>query len=837
MKKLKSERGATLLLVMGLILILVLLMTPLLMNLNVGLLQTATDGHTEVAFDEAESAAAVYKRLFNEAVKVEEAKNSHLEESDAVALATNLHTAKLFPNLQVTPLISASKKAVQFASYSGTGQQKRGRAVELGFEQITSTTTETGNSTSEDVFYWKHGVVMDKSNYNNIFTNVGTSPNTKNYQFINNSYPSNNYTTEFNDYMKKYTGESFATRSAFTFNAWPVVTLDQPLPALPVPAEVTAISNANTNNTTLSPRDSSGINYSGNVNFTASSSPVTINKLGNGNAIEATGSVTFTAPSQVTLKGSIKIGQDLIADNNSGNGQFIVEGNVLVRGNAKFTQKSEYIYIKGDLLVQGDLSIGQITKEIVVDGNVIVGGNIQFPSTVEKLVVKGSLSSGSTIEFMNTVKPIIIGGNFLAGKDMNFLNTVEYLQVKGVISAINNITFSNTVGIISAGNWSTEWSSESGNGESFYLAGTVVGNDRHSIIAGNILDFNNTITTLRSTGNLSANTLLIKNTMTNIRINGSMIANGDISIIKPITDWIITENLYSNGLIRFFTVHKFLIKGSVYARTKITNSSTFTNFTVEGSMLSQGPIELENTLNNFKIGGNLLSLDSISFGNTVKNLSIGGNIQAINNIQFYNDTDVMNVSGNIIAGSNMVFAGLKNTTISGSVLVKNNVTFYNERKGNYGISNVIINGDFIAKGAMEFYEVFDLTVNGAVASGADMTFIIKITKFQVAKDIMTSGSFIVAENMSVDKGWKVTGMLAALRDIRFTNNISDGVTFGGFYSGGSVTLANWYGNGSSAKGNIKIKHNPPSTTITKEITITKTKISTNWNSRVTYGSP
>lgn len=781
MKKLKSERGATLLLVMGLILILVLLMTPLLMNLNVGLLQTATDGHTEKAFDEAESAAAVYKRLFNEAVKVEEAKKSYLEESDAVALATNLNAARLFPNLQVTPLITTSKKAVEFASYSGAGQQKRGRAVQLGFEQIKTTTTENSNSTSEDVFYWKHGVVMNRPNYNYIYTNVGTSPNNKNYEFISNSYPSAKYTTEFNDYMKKYTGDSFNTRLAH----WPVVTLDQPLPSLPIPAEVMAINNVSTQKSkNFSSGD--GINWAGDVNLTTSSSEVTINKLSNGNAIETTGSVTLPAWSKSTFNGNVKVGQNFTARGNGGDRTLTINGNLMVRGNANFSDNYNAIYVKGNLLVNEDLTIGDVYTEMVVEGDLIVGKKINFSGKLVKLTVKGSISSGTSISF-NNGGAIIVNGDLISGTNFYITSAFDYLQVKGAISARENITFTNSIGIISAGNWSNEWSSQSNDGQAAYLAGTAVGNDRKSIIAGNTLDFNNTITTLRVTGNISSKILFIRNTMRNVRVNGSIITNGDLSIAESVTDWMINEHFYSNGTTTLPTTQKLHIKGTFYSKTKIRGSSTLDNVIVQGSLLSQGPIVFDNTINNVNIGGDLVSNSEI----TLKSVT--------------------------------------NSTVNGYMLANGEINFSND------IDNFTLNNDMIAQGDISFMHLASIKVNGAIAAKGNLAFKNTLGACTVTKDLIAAGSISIQGG--INSGFKVNGMLAALKDISFKNNIGDGVTFGGFYSGGSTSFAGWYGDGYSAKGNIKIKHNPPSTTITKEITIIKTKISNNWNSRATYGQP
>jgi hypothetical protein len=788
MNQLRSKKGYTLLLVLGFVLILALVITPLAVSLNVGYLQAVTDGHSEAAFIEAESAATVYKRIFAEATAKEAAKSSSLTDADARELAMSLASARLFPALTVAPVDQAGVlKSVQFAATSGDGPQKRGRVLALGFEQVTTTTTETVTEVDGNTFYNKHGVVVNRPKYNYIFTPPAASRSYDSPAMctadICNSY-TGNYAQEFNDYLQKYIGADYPIGKNAMMTNWQNAPLLAPLPTLAVPDQVLNLPSTITQGVNAY-QGSAGLRWAGDVNLVQKNTMIGV--LASGNSMEVAGNLTLPEWSGTTFQGGLQIGGDFLAQGNGrGNGDLIINGSALVKGNLKFTNNFNTIRIKGDLLVKGNIEIPQATT-FLVDGSIIAGGNITLSGPNPTVRIGGTFSTRGTATFasMSTME---VGGDLLAAKNLIYSQTVsDGLYVTGAISAGENLSFA-YIPRISAGAWTTSWAGNT----SDYLQGKPQGNNRQPVIAGKEFKFTNTVDVFRATGDFSSQTFSTGSTQLKyVRIGGSWLAGSSVNFNDTVDDWWIGGNLHVDNIVHIQTTPKLIVDGSIYAKNGFSVENAITKaFTVGGSLLSLGKIKFANTIEGVTIAGDMMAKTGIIFGNPITSLEVKGSMVADGPIQLGNSITRLVTGGSILSKSSITFNNTVNTMQVGGSLVAGggNLVFNND----IGSSAVSISGDLIAAGNMSFRAIQGLTV---------------------------------------------TGMAAALRDMTISLNVANPTKLGGFYAGGTTTMASWYGaSDNQARQYIKITHVPFTTTTTRTVTVTSTKASTKWTSRLTHGT-
>ncbi|MEO3945479.1 hypothetical protein [Gorillibacterium sp. CAU 1737] len=786
MKFARSERGYTMLLVLGFVMLLALLILPLAVSLNTGFLQTKTDGHTEAAFLEAESGAVVYKRIFEEAARVEEARKSYLNSDDARTLAEEVNRAVLFPTLFVRPEQDASGAlaSVEFAATSGEGNQKRGQVIALGFEQVTSTTTETVTSTDGDVFYNKHGVVINNPRYNYIFTPPNQAKPSSESQctpYICNAY-TGNYAKEFHEYADPFLAERNPLRQNERMAHWPGTALLSPLPPLAIPSEVEAIPSVKTK-PVHAYNGTAGLAWEGDVTLVARDA--SIGTLANGLSFDVAGTLTLPEWSTTKLLGGARIGGDFVAGG-SGSGDLIIEGSVLVKGNLAFTNNYRTIHIKGDLIVNGTVQIGQAAS-LIVDGAFLSGEGMVFSKPISELSVGGALSSQKAMTFADLGR-VSVGGDLLAGTDMVYTTTVtDGLDVSGAISAGRNLSFA-SIPRISAGKWTTSWSGEMGD----YLKGVPESGNRQPIIAGNTFSFNSTVNAFRATGDFSSRIFRNgANQLKNVRLGGSWLAGSDVNFNNTVDDWQIDGDLILDGTLHIQTTPKLVVKGSIYAKQGFSVENAVTQqFTVGGSVLTLGEVRFANTIQRVEIAGDILALTGIRFGNAIVKLQVGGTMA----------TD-------------------------GPLVVANSVTEWSS------------GGSVLAKGAITFRQNVDsLSIGGSLVTAGDLAFgnHIGSTGVRIAGDMLTGGDLSFTEI----RGLAVTGMAAALKNASISNNIRDNTTFGGFYAGGTFNMANWYGQDySGGSGFFHIHHTPKTTETTKTVTIIHTRTNTKWSTRMVQARP
>ncbi|WP_127533137.1 autotransporter outer membrane beta-barrel domain-containing protein [Paenibacillus kobensis] len=583
---LKSQRGNTLILVLGFVMILGLLIIPLTGMLNNGLLHSATDGTTEAAFIQSESAAVVYKRLYAEA----QAKGTEMTEADARQLAAGITSLGLYDrlNVDVTPA-SGMPERIAFSSWSGAGQQERGQTVELQFA-YNEQTGGGGLAPKDDVFYRKHAVITDKRNYDYLFTYCGSERPSE--DFIGKNYDRAKYTTEFNEYMDRYTGSAFDER----FSRRP-----QPLAPLAVPDTVTTIPNVKTKSTPYTYKAGGpGVKYDGDVEITETKkdSPYIIGTMTTpgytGIAIQAAGNLS-------------------IASWNEGatiNGKLVVGGSLAAPGSTSLT-------INGDTLIRGNMTIGQMGL-LIVKGNLIVNGNLAFTGSVGRLVVEGDLIVGGNFSIAGHISELKVQGTFSSGKDMKFT----------------------TADLISAGKWTA--------------SGLIDGNDRNSIIAGGSFNFTQ-INGLKTTGDWSMASSNSFGKVSNVTLGGSFLSGSSAVFQSKVNEWFIPGDISVGGTLTVESVSNLHIGGSLYAVAGVTLSDIGNSFVVDGSMLSRGPILFSNTFKIMKVAGDIISPQTITFANTVDDLNVGGSVVSGSDLTFKNSVNKLKIEKDLLSSGNITF--------------------------------------------------------------------------------------------------------------------------------------------------------------------------------------
>lgn len=604
---LRSERGNTLVLVLGLVVVLGLLLIPLSGLLSTGMLHSATDGTTEAAFVQSESAAVIYKRLYAEAV----ANGNEMTEADARQLASGIASLGLYDRLavDVTPATGMPEK-IAFSSWSGNGPQQRGQTVELNMSYSEENGSGSG-STGEDVFYRKHAVITDKRNYDYLFTYCGVEP--LNIEFFGKDYDRAKFTTEFNAYMDQYTGSKFDERFA---------SRPMPLTPLKVPDTVKTISNVKTQQSAYiyTGNGGAGIQYAGDVELRETkNTPYTISPLSSDIAIQAAGNILIPA-------GDTK--------------NVVINGNLITGGN--FTvSKGEQLTINGDVRVRGDMSF-DVFNEITINGNLIVNGNVSFNGSVKKVLVTGD---------------VIIGGNLSFNSNIS-----EAFIAYGTISTTKSMKFT-TAKLVSAGKWTATGQAEGNDRNSIIVGDTFQFTKINQVRATGDLSsvqYNayGQLNYLKLGGSfIAGGSAVFQSKVVEWNIQGSISIGQDLTV-RSVNILSVGGSVYAANSLTLSDIGSFTVVGSLVSYGKINFSNTFNQIVVSGDIISANNIvNFDNRLFDLRVGGTIAAGSDIIFTNTVDKLGIGKDLIAKGSILFKNTLENSLVSGGMIAAlANIEFA-------------------------------------------------------------------------------------------------------------------------------------------------------------------------------------
>ncbi|WP_058301314.1 polymer-forming cytoskeletal protein [Gorillibacterium timonense] len=648
MKKLASQKGNALLLVLAFVLVMVLLIMPVLALASEGQLQTLTDGHNEAAFVKAESAARVYKDLFEKAfarMESDSTRTTPITVDDVAVLAQETAAALQHANLYPWLTISADAipadggvPAISFTASSGSGPQKRAKAIVL---QI-STEQETVSNPAEGAFYIQHGVVSNNTRVNHLFEDVSSELTPPGYRFIENDYPADKYTAEFKDYMSRYTGSSFDEK--FSKRPLPLAPLSfdaayQPFPDSPLGTVDKVYSRPggtgllNASKVTLKETEFDG------------SYVITPAPGGNGVAIKSSGDVVFPGSiKNTTIEGDLLVGGNLLAE--QGNTKLVIKGNVKVNGDMRLGSFTDLI-IEGNVEVRGSLTTGAFHNSLIVKGDLIVHGSETKIGQIATLTVQGDFLTKGDVTFTGSVdNEAQVGGDLITNKNFTAAGNMKVLDVQGALSSKLSMKFG-TVDYLSVGRWSTMAASDSS-----YKSGTIVGNDRQSIVSGTEFRYGH-IGFLRATRDFSCETFTSASEISMLRLGGSLLTGNDIKIPSTAAYWLIDGDISVGQKLNFEYITNVTVKGSIFAGEEFMFTNVATDFHVGGSILSPGNISFYEIRNGSM--GSILSRKAISF-RTITSLQIAETIAAGGDITFVAGIGNLKVAKDLISAGSLTIS-------------------------------------------------------------------------------------------------------------------------------------------------------------------------------------
>ena len=435
----------------------------------------------------------------------------------------------------------------------------------------------------------------------------------------------------------------------------------------------------------------------------------------------------------------------------------------------------------GDLKVGGNFTANG--GNVTVNGDMWVKGNLRFDKYYpEGLTVKGDLrvSGDATIDFQMPQLVIegdlIIGGNLITG---GFINA----KITGKVLVKGNFTLSNSSTKI------------------HILDDLKVG--------GNITS-SQSINDLSVEGELSCGNSLTLQSVTSLRVG----------------KWNSDETIKGNDS-QSLIVGNELIMNNTIDNIFITNNLNVKSF----------PNQLKN-LKNLKLGGSFIAGSNVKLSESINDWQIGGDISITGQL------DLVSVNKAIVNGTLYATSGIKFETVQDNstsyFIIKGSVLSPGIIKFNNTVRKIKIDGDVISQSKIMINSqpINDLTVGGSLVSVGALEIPSSINSLVVGGDIITSDRISFPPTQE-DAKILVKGFVVALNNIDFTNTFDHNrvrIELGGFYTGGTMSAPSYY-TFSRAKEHFKITHSYSGGGGSSPSVPPKYKISTNWNSRVTYGSP
>ncbi|WP_141506156.1 hypothetical protein [Paenibacillus luteus] len=599
-KYIQSEKGGTLMLVFGFIVMLSIVVAPLAMSTNIGLLQAKTNANSEKSFTEAHSGMTIFARMYEDMKKLDDANNTKANIERLVGVINGMDGL----NVRATILNNSSNQpiAVTFEANAGVANQVRVSKVKYKLLPLhvatappvvvvptptpgpTPTPTAPAPGTGNKVLLKNSTTAQN----NKLFAACYISPATGQalpLSHILNSFTDQQFQEWFGATADYYINQSSSTIAGAFQNVFTDSRFSQPA------ALASTVTSADVSKFQSGP----AIINSGNVNISGSASTVInqnviIDADSNGNSVVANGDLYFKdiVDAQIVFSGDVRVGGNLrfrelkSAKTISFNKNVIVKGNVVIGEGGV----NETIVIEGDLIVGGNVTVSNTLKDFIVKGDIIVNGDINYNSTVLRwhvnggMAVKGSIKATNGITSFDVKKDVAVQGGML------FLNPVSeqsqgvpgMFAIGGSLKVNGLLEFRNTV------------------------YGFVVGRD---VIVNNHMIFYDVINR-------------------NFQVGGSMFIKGNLQLKN--------------------TVYDFNVKGNLVVEGSFTVESTLEQtFNITGSLVTKGDITFKNTVQSatkIKIGENLISKSNLKFNDWTLNgsLDIGNMLLVFKDATFHNVT-------------------------------------------------------------------------------------------------------------------------------------------------------------------------------------------------------
>lgn len=494
----KSEKGNTLLIVLGFVIVLSLVIAPLALRTSSGLLQAHSGGLKENAYSDAYSAMTMFAKLYEEAKLETEFAFGGLNSEEAwIALMDGDITAKVlakYPKVAITRAgsghdaewIFSAKSGPNVVNYDQSGSYYRSGQVMYSLKASGSSNPlptlppDTGGGDEDDgpptlpiggKILLKAMGKSKEMQYNKMFaactftgsgeTAIGQSAKAliPEHLYFDNRHDDERAGTpqdpKFNqmygDFLDYYTNIHDRVDAYPFYSGAPKGTNDPRLDSA---------KNINPNQLTgnhLSVPASAwpaawngSITVNGKMNDSSArihsfSEPVFVGndltfRPGSNEVLNV--EVLVNAPSS---NQGFSVGGNLTIDAGGNNAKLVIGHSAYVKGNFNASGNNNWeVVIKGDLIVGGDLNLNvNKFKHFIVEGDIIVGGSATIAasnSTENKVDIKGSLQAGGNISIA-PYPAIAIGKDLLSGGKLDFTSKFERIvSIGGSVAANNDIT-------------------------------------------------------------------------------------------------------------------------------------------------------------------------------------------------------------------------------------------------------------------------------------------------------------------------------------------------------------------------------------------------------------
>lgn len=555
MKNLKKEHGSALVLVLFLVLVIGLMTAPLLLSTNQGLHATIRSENAEQANYTAESGAAILRRAIIESVRVRQIRMDASQINQLIGAINSANVTINGTKPQLKPLSDLMQDSNQIGfrqttlATVGDGSRARSKEVTLSFRVGNGSAggygpADGGTGTGVGIFGYD-GTAKDIVNQLQYFEKVSGEEITNN-EILKPSFEKT-YKLFFNKQMD----------------------MRPAIMTAPFPHDVAK------NGSVL------------NVKFNSAGTPTAF-------PITRTGDYSVT---QQTL---------------------VINGDLIVERDLTFPNYVNSIEITGNVIAGGDIRFYGYINKFKVGKSMIAGGSIAF-NGINSLTVNGDLSSEQGMMFPQSLTTGTIGGSILAGGgEIKF----DYIQSLTVGAGGGTGHISNSNGDIHFTGEITNLKLPSGS----VIAG---GSDKGEISFQNI-------TSASINGNLSA-----KDNITFQRQVGNLMISGPGSIVAKeikfedyITKLEMSGDLSSESSLDLKGIGNLKVGGNIYAKGELEFDEYIGSLVTGGHMIADKiDFDKDKNIGSMKVGGGMFAQEKLEFP-YIQSLTVKSFIASNDKIEF-----------------------------------------------------------------------------------------------------------------------------------------------------------------------------------------------------------
>ncbi|SDC47094.1 hypothetical protein SAMN02799630_00241 [Paenibacillus sp. UNCCL117] len=615
----RNERGAALILVLMLSMVVTVGLTALIMSTQQGQRNSVHDGNAERSNYVAESGAVIVKRL----VKNAAANNVQVQSMEESQLKTALE--KVNPSFSLSGSnameISSRKEAGQFVveitgkskysdnlkrqtkitlpillNTSGGGAGGNGKGI-FGDDVVGTSVTETNKAKTEAwVRHWDGKVQTAPGQY---------------YKIIN-----------YQEQMTKYFTQQVDTKRP-VFKASTV----HPLQAPGTPA--TPLDVFDNKNCAMAEFQRADLEKYPDIYCLGD---ITINPAGltKGTTIYSNGTIRVRGDlSAGTTLGALSAGKDIVFEGKLSGGKYgelIAGGKVIfsgelnsgfthsqkisARGSIEFANKLNGAVFSGEMVSGDSIYFKNVIGNVTYSGRVSAANNIVFQEKIEKAAISADMVAGNNMQFKRPVGengPVTISGSLMSGGSMTFDEPVRNLTASARFVAGKAITFNKEVGsgvLISGSLHSHDTITfnepiTSSTIMGLYAKGNIVlwkAVQGNSATLGDIqsdanITFNGNFDNATVLGDVIANKLLAFNG----NINGSTVFKKNLVSNSTVADLnfnagyrvVVEQSIYSAKGIDFKQLNGVRVGQSIYAYQNVTMPVNLSYLNIDGALLSR----------------------------------------------------------------------------------------------------------------------------------------------------------------------------------------------------------------------------------------------------------